>query len=151
MIASFYNNSSDNRVVHKSLSVIASNVSIDANGQIDVTNPVIKLNMNENILLSNYMYIPKWNRYYYITEMRVLNGNQIEITGHCDVLMSFWNNFKNSLCVAQRSSSNYDEYIDDDLVIIKDKYRIETRKLNGTFTPSAAGSNHYVLTIGGMM
>ena len=125
MIASFYNNSSDNRVVHKSLSVIASNVSIDANGQIDVTNPVIKLNMNENILLSNYMYIPKWNRYYYITVIRVLNGKQIEITGHCDVLMSFWNNFKNSLCVAQRSSSNYDEYIDDDLVIIKDKYRIE--------------------------
>lgn len=145
-----YNNASDNRVVHKAITQIGTDRTCQITENCDVTNPRIILNMNAGDISANYMYIQDFNRYYYITGITILNGNQTEITGHCDVLMSFWNSFKNSQCTAGRSSSNYDDYIDDPMVTIKETYRTESRRLSGEFTPTAAGSNHYVLTIGGM-
>ena len=146
----FYNNNSDNRVVHKRITPTVSGISIDATGEIDVFNPTFILDRNDAILLSNYMHVPKFNRYYYITEASVLNGNQIQVFGHCDVLMSFWDAFKGSPCTANRSSSNFDDYLEDDMITIHPTYRTETRRLSGEFTPTAEGSNHYVLTVGGM-
>ena len=145
-----YNNASDNRVVHKSITQIGTDRTCQITENCDVTNPRIILDMNAIDISANYMYIADFNRYYYITGINILNGNQTEITGHCDVLMSFWNSFKNSPCTAGRSTSNYDEYIDDPMVSIKETYRTESRRLSGAFTPNAGGSNHYVITIGGM-
>lgn len=145
-----YNNASDNRVVHKAITQIGTDRTCQITENCDVTNPRIILDMNSGDISANYMYIPDFNRYYYITGINILNGNQTEITGHCDVLMSFWTYIKNCQCTAGRSSSNFDDYLDDPMVSIKETYRTETRRLSGEFTPTAAGSNHYVLTIGGM-
>lgn len=145
-----YNNASDNRVVHKAITQIGTDRTCQITENCDVTNPRIILDMNSGDISANYMYIADFNRYYYITGINILNGNQTEITGHCDVLMSFWTYIKNCQCTAGRSSSNFDDYLDDPMVSIKDTYRTETRRLSGEFTPTAAGSNHYVLTIGGM-
>lgn len=145
----FYNCASDNAFVQKTKTLI-STATCQITERCSVKDPVLLLDMNSSLINANYAYIPTFGRYYYLEPPEIVNGNQLEITGHCDVLASFWNDFKNSPCIAGRSSSDYDEYIDDPMVVIKDKYRTETRKLNGTFTPSAAGANHYVLTIGGM-
>lgn len=145
-----YNNASDNRVVHKAITQIGTDRTCQITENCDVTNPRIILDMNSGDISANYMYIADFNRYYYITGINILNGNQTEITGHCDVLMSFWTYIKNCQCTAGRSSSNFDDYLDDPMVSIKDTYRTETRRLSGEFTPTADGSNHYVLTIGGM-
>ena len=145
-----YNNASDNRVVHKAITQIGTDRTCQITDNCDVTNPRIILNMNSGDLSANYMYIADFNRYYYITGITILNGNQTEISGHCDVLMSFWTYIKNCQCTAGRSSSNFDDYLDDPMVSIKETYRTETRRLSGEFTPTADGSNHYVLTIGGM-
>ena len=150
LVVKLYNNASDNRVVHKAITQIGTDRTCQITDNCDVTNPRIILDMKSGDISANYMYIADFNRYYYITGITILNGNQTEITGHCDVLMSFWNSFKNSQCTAGRSSSNYDEYIDDPMINIKDTYKTETRKLSGQFTPSRDGANHYVLTVGGM-
>lgn len=145
-----YNNASDNRVVHKAITQIGTDRTCQITENCDVTNPRIILDMNSGDISANYMYIADFNRYYYITGINILNGNQTEIAGHCDVLMSFWTYIKNCQCTAGRSSSNFDDYLDDPMVSIKETYRTETRRLSGEFTPTADGSNHYVLTIGGM-
>lgn len=145
-----YNNSSDNRVVHKSISQIGTDRTCQISDECNIVTPRILLDAPGTYTSANYMYIPAFNRYYYITNINILNGNQVEIEGKCDVLMSFWNYIKNCPCVAGRSSSDYDEYLDDPLVTIKDSYRTEVRRLSGEFTPTADGANHYVLTIGGM-
>ena len=145
-----YNNSSDNRVVHKSITQIGTDRSCQITDECNIVNPRILLDAPGTYLSANYMYIPDFNRYYYITNINIINGNQVEIEGHCDVLMSFWNSFKNSKCTAGRSSSSYDDYIDDPMVTIKDQYRTQVRRLTGEFTPTADGANHYILTIGGM-
>lgn len=145
-----YNNISDNRVVHKSITQIGTDRICEISDECNIVTPRILLDAPGSYLSANYMYIPYFNRYYYITNINILNGNQVEIDGKCDVLMSFWNSIKNCQCVAGRSSSDYDEYIDDPLVTIKESYRTEVRRLSGEFTPTAEGANHYVLTIGGM-
>ena len=150
MNVTLYNNASPNNAVNKILTTIGSTLTVDANRPIDVMNPEIVIAYNVSFIGANYMYIPKFGRYYFINNIEIENGNIMNISGHVDVLKSFWNSFKNSSCIAGRSTSNYDPYLDDPMVNILDTYRTETRKLNGTFTPSAAGDNHYVLTIGGM-
>lgn len=145
----FYNNKSDNRQVHKQITSIKT-VVCEANDEMDIINPSIRIVYDGDIISANYMYIPKLNRYYYITNIEIPNGNILVVSGHCDVLMSFWPYIKNCQCVAGRSTSNYDEYLDDPMISIKNTYRTETRRLSGEFTPTAGGSNHYVLSIGGM-
>ena len=145
----FYNNKSDNRQVHKQISIIK-NTLCDANENMDIVNPSLKINYDSDLLSANYMYIPKLNRYYYITNIEIPNGKFLILSGHCDVLMSFWNSIKKCQCVAGRSSSNFDEYLDDPMISVKNTYRTESRRLSGEFTPSAGGLNHYVLSIGGM-
>ena len=115
-----YNNASDNRVVHKAITQIGTDRTCQITENCDVTNPRIILNMNSGDISANYMYIPDFNRYYYITGINILNGNQTEITGHCDVLMSFWTYIKNCQCTAGRSTSNFDDYLDDPMVSIKE-------------------------------
>ena len=150
MVVTLYTNSGDTRQLNKNLAVVATISNCQINDTCTILRPVLRFELSASYLAANYVYIPNFNRYYYITDITILNGNQTEITGHCDVLMSFWNSFKNSPCTAGRSSSNYDDYIDDPMVTIKETYRTESRRLSGEFTPTASGSNHYVLTIGGM-
>lgn len=150
MNITLYNNASSNNTVHKSITAIGNTLTCNTNEPMDVMNPRISVNYNAAYLAANYMYIPEFGRYYYIENIEIQNGNILYISGHVDVLMSFWNSFKNSPCIANRSSSNYDEYIEDSMVNILDTYRTEVRKLSGEFTPTSGGSNHYVLTIGGM-
>lgn len=141
-----YNTNSDNRTVHKRLS----NERI-LNGQLledtDVITPTIKITYIDTVNY-NYAYIPAFGRYYYITGITVDEGQNITISLSCDVLMSFWDDFKNSQCIAERSTSKYNEYITDKMVAFSPKIRTDYRKLPFNFSPTESG-NHYVLTLGG--
>ena len=150
MNVTLYNNKSSNNTVNKILTSIGSTLTIDANRPIDVMNPEIVIAYNVSFIGANYMYIPDFGRYYYINNIEIENGNIMIISGHVDVLKSFWNSFKGSRCIAERSSSNYNDYLPDDMVQILGSYRTEVRRLSGEFTPTATGTNHYVITIGGM-
>lgn len=149
VVANFYNCSSDNAVVHKNKTLIAT-ATCQLTERCSLKDPVLLIDMNTSLFSANYCYIADFGRYYYLEPAEIVNGNQMQVTGHCDVLCSFWNDFKNSQCIAGRSSSNYDDYMEDSMVVIKETYRTEARRLSGEFTPTAAGANHYVLTIGGM-
>ena len=151
MNVTLYNNSSPNNAVNKIITKIGDTMStVNANRPIDVMNPTIVIAYNASYIGANYMYIQEFGRYYYINDIEIENGNIMNISGHVDVLKSFWNSFKGSRCIAERSTSNYNEYLIDSMVNILGTYRTEVRRLSGEFTPTADGANHYVLTIGGM-
>lgn len=141
-----YNTNSDNREVHKRLD----NERI-LNGQLledtDVMTPQVKITYIDNVNY-NYAYIPMFGRYYYIVGITVDEGQNLTLSLSVDVLMSFWDEFKASQCVAERSSSKYNEFIADNKVAFSPKIRTEYRKLPFNFSPTENG-NHYVLTLGG--
>lgn len=143
-----YNNKSANNVIHKSLTQIES-ATCEFYGNIDIKRPVVIL-IGTNSKLANYAYVADLHRYYYIESAVIQNDGRLMLYLNSDPLMSFWDEFKNSPCVAKRSSSNYDPYLVDEMISIKESVHYSIRRLNGSFAPSQSGANHYVLTIGGM-
>lgn len=142
-----YNNSSDNDEVHKRITSLTTR-HCDIFEDCSIQRPRLKVAMGDNIINANYLYIPKFSRYYYIENMTIYDGAYVVIDARVDVLMSFWNSFKNSQCIATRSSSNYDNYIEDPEILRLPKSQYIFRKLSTAFQPSD-GSGNYVMTLGG--
>lgn len=147
MQVKFYNNSSDNDEVKKNISLLHTK---DCKLYEDCTiqNPRLIVNMDDNIINANYVYIAKFKRYYYITKTTIKDGTIAIVDCKVDVLMSFWDSFKNSQCIALRSSSNYNNMIGDNEIVKLPTAKYVYRKLPTKFVPEDTGNN-YVLTIGG--
>ena len=55
----------------------------------NISKPTILIEHDNNALFAtNYMHIPDFNRYYYITDIRHIRNHLYEVSGRCDVLMS---------------------------------------------------------------
>lgn len=145
MNASVYNNSSNNNVVHKSITKIK-DVDLQVTDEFTVTDPIFTLARDDDYLTANYIYVPKLRRYYYAT-FKILDGGRMSCACHVDVLMSWWDGFKNSQCIAYRSSNRYNINLEDDRIVKALKPTIIYRKMGAAFTPSNV--NNYVLTLSG--
>lgn len=146
MQISLYNNASAPNVVHKRLTLLRT-----LNGTIkeDVNREsvVVTIPYASDYASINYAYIPDFKRYYFVS-VDNLKGVRLKLTMKSDALSSFWNNYKNSPCIARRSSSNFNTDLVDDLVHFKSQPIYIRRKTAQKFTPSSSGGC-YVLTIGG--
>ena len=143
-----YKNISDPRYLHKGLTLIADLVSCQITEDCSIVDPVIKIGLLSAYINCNYVYIPNFHRYYYVTRKTILNGEFIELTLHVDVRMSFKSQILNSKIIVDRSGSNPDPYVTDSMVTTRDSILTYTRKLaNSPFT--SFGSNNYVIMIGG--
>lgn len=87
MDITLYVNSDPKNKINKTPSAVSS-VSGVLRDQCNTTDPVI---MVEGSLIPsvNYMYIPDFNRYYFITNIKNVRNGLWEITAHVDVLMSY--------------------------------------------------------------
>ena len=87
----------------------------------DITDPVILVE-HEKPLNVNYAYIQEFSRYYYIKKIESYRSEQRgntrtglwEVSMHCDVLKSFADAILSSECIASKSSTRYNLYINDD-------------------------------------
>lgn len=112
MTITLYINSSDKRVVNKSITKIK-----DVTGSIktdcSLTNPQLELAYDAGILNCNYVYIPDFGRYYYCKV--TASSQRVFLDCSCDVLKSFVEQVKNSNCIVRRSeqSNKYNLYLND--------------------------------------
>lgn len=145
MQGTLYMNSSAQNVVHKSLTSIAT-VDIELTNNFNLTGGDIRMRRNDNYLGCNYFYIPQFRRYYFC-EISVENGAFMIATLKSDALSSFWDEYKNSQCLAHRSTSHPDIRIPDERIMVMDRPNVVVRRLGAAFEYSS--SNNYVLTISG--
>jgi len=146
MILNFYNNSGDIRQLNKDLTAVKLNVSAQITYQVSIQDPSFVLNYDAALINANYVYVAEWQRYYYINNKTMIDGNRIQIDCHIDVLMSYKNEILNSDCIASRSASNTNPYIVDDLV--GDEGTFTTTYQRSSITPfNNTGS--YLLTVAG--
>ena len=142
-----YNNYSDPKVVSKRKTQIESaTCDFYNNFELGAGDVILNSQTSQNC---NYAYIAAFKRYYFASP-EVLHDGRLILHLKSDPLSSFWGDIKKSPCVANRSASNYDPYLQDDFVSIKEKTNYSVRRLSGQFAPSQDGANHYVLTIGGL-
>lgn len=146
----FYNNIADKRQLSKVITQIGSDLTCQITDNCTVTDPVLLVDLNELYIGANYCYIAKFNRYYFINNIDVINGNQMSISCHVDVLMSHASAIRNASVVANRSSSNYDKYQQDSAIPFTERNIQYIRKLSGNPFPGVeSGALNYVLILGG--
>lgn len=117
MTITLYKCRDDKRVVDKTL---PSDTKIDITAVIkadtDILNPVLELSYDSSIISSgyNYMYIPSWKRYYFITDIS-FSMQRMFISGKVDVLTTYATEIKNltGIVLRQQAKKNADMYLPD--------------------------------------
>lgn len=98
-----YNCADDKRVVHKTLtggySIVASLLETSS-----VINPRLRLSWNDSYVSCNYLYIPAFNRYYFINNISADVGGVAIIDAHVDVLKTYASAFENCSAVVTRAT-----------------------------------------------
>lgn len=90
MIITLYNNSSEPNKISKHLTPINIALSGSLRNESEIVNPVVLIEGDISSLQNaNYARIESFGRYYYITEMKSIRNNIVELHLHTDVLMSF--------------------------------------------------------------
>ena len=137
----FFVNSSDNNVLNKNISSVAS-ADVVFKEDVDLIEPVIILQNNNNIRTANYMQL--LDRYYYIT-VECLPGNLLRIKGRVDALMSHRDAIRQNAVIATRNANNVNTYIPDNKMKITSYTTVNTIQASGSFSNSL---KYYLLAIG---
>lgn len=114
----------------------------------DVINPSITFeSADDKILKSNYVYIPTFNRYYFINSITSVRTNLWRVNLHCDVLYSFRNDVLQIKAIIDRQENNFNRYlIDNNMPLSSIPYK-EAKEIltddEGNGTPFKAQMQEY--------
>lgn len=87
--------------------------------------------VGDNIMSNyNYLYIPSYHRYYYITNTTWMVDSIYKIETKVDVLMSYKTSIKNQTAFVSRQENNYDNNIRDNLQSYTEKTTFEVVNCN---------------------
>lgn len=109
-----YVNSSDRRVVNKTLSALyLTPKDIKFKGEVNIMAPVIEMAYDADLLTCNYIYIDTFARYYYIDKI-ITGGQRLTFECHIDVLMSHASEIEGfNAILARCENSHYNKYLND--------------------------------------
>ena len=113
MELNLYYNTSDNRTINKTLTP-GLTISGNLREESSIIKPIITI-QSDNVIRENYLYIPEYQRYYYITGKESVRTGIWRIHMEVDPLMSFKRDILALSVVVSKQSAitNGDEYIDD--------------------------------------
>lgn len=140
-----YKNSSENNVIGKSLVQIKS-VECNLKNDVSVVNPTLVLSYTDSILDSNYCFIPKFNRYYFIDEIIPITGDRSIIKCRVDVLESFKYDIKSLTAIINKQETIADKFIDDGSWIVENKDFLQSYNFSNGFNNSG---EFILITAGG--
>lgn len=143
MNVTLYNNSSDDNVVSKNITALKS-VSATGFDASSVMTPTLILAYDSTIFSANYMYIDTFQRYYYITDITVIDGHRLKVSGRVDVLMSF--DVKSIECIAGRQSGAFNLYIPDPEIVRVAYDRVQIKAF--PTTPFVANKSFILAVVG---
>lgn len=104
--------------------------------------------ISANVTNKNYVYIPLFSRYYFITSITRLDNNRLEISCTVDVLMSFKEDIKQLKVIATRSSNRYNQYLEDKAIAIENNYFPIVRRISdGLFQSNTLTEADYTFAL----
>lgn len=144
MSFTMYTNTSDNRVIDKSITVIGSAISCTFKDDTSMENPTIIIDASAYSSSCNYGYLDDTGRYYYVTDV-TFSQQRCYLHLKVDVLKSFASGIKGSSCIADRSSSDYNVYLDDNYYPRLEYSNVFTKQFPNSFNKKL----NYILIVGG--
>ena len=152
-----YNNGDDKRVVHKTLTGGYSIAAVLLETS-SVINPRLKLAWNDNYVSCNYLYIPAFNRFYFINNISADVGGIAIIDAHVDVLKTYASAFETCAAVVTRETrsnkigSVRSTYIPDNKLPISTGRSLKVIEFTGTdlnIDTATMTSTNFVLNVAG--
>lgn len=138
MEAIFYFNESDSRYVDKTLTEIETLTGAFKQPFI-VSDPIIMLSKNIDVLTYNYVYIPDTERYYYVTAQPTYENGYYNVPLHEDVLTSLKDQYIDLYAIIARQEFEWSAYLKDDRFPVLNKQQINTLMFENGFSYSNAG------------
>ena len=116
----YHNNAERNRVDKTNFLESVSTLNGYLRDKTSITNPSIIIEMSE-FPTFNYVYLPKFNRYYYVTNILSIATNLWQIDMHVDVLMSYKDKILLQSAIIERNEYEWNPYlIDSSLPVSKE-------------------------------
>ena len=116
----------------------------------DILSPSIVLSYVTNLETYNYVYIPEFHRYYFITGISLLSGKRAVINCAVDVLHTYHADIKNCNATIIRAEKPKSRNIHDSKYPIIDKMESTSTLWPTALSPfTAANGWNYVLTVVG--
>lgn len=145
MLMKMYDTKSSNNVINKVLEN-EHEFDIKFKDKTDIVNPVVILS-SPTLILSNYAYIPDFNRYYFVDKIELFPNSIYHITLRCDVLESFKAEILASSGFINQQTNNVNKYYNSN-------YQSEVRKevdlYKSTVTIPTDVKETILVTIGGV-
>lgn len=148
MTLALYENKSDEIVLDKNITTLATYNGYMKN-ESSILNPIIRIEGAFNIgnlVNANYMYLPDYRRYYYVTDIVQIRANLVEITGRVDVLMSFKDEIRLCSGIVRKNANEYNVYLDDGSLKVYQNKLIITKEFPSGFPIE---NDRYILVTAG--
>lgn len=145
----------DRRKVDKtnSITLIKSISNVAIHGDVSISSPILRLDGDiDNISTVNYMYIPKFKRYYFIEDITLSTGGIVLISGKCDVLMSFKNDILPIKCTITRQEHKTNDLLIDNRLLLNNNKTVTYKTFpSSPFSVAnmTANNNCVALTVSG--
>lgn len=130
-----YKTESAPNVVDKKLTEVAHYTSVRLLNDTSVLMPTIEVREStiiDDLWSINYFYIPKFKRYYFVTNLAATAG-MFKISGRVDVLKSYASEIKASSQIITRQENRQDKYLHDSMIPISDKQEVIETEFGDTF------------------
>lgn len=111
----------------------------------EVSNPSV-LVTGGNLATYNYMYIPEFNRYYFISDIVSVKNGLWQIGGHVDVLTSYKTQLRNLSAVVARQENTYNLNLNDPDWKVYANKQVLTRYFPSGFADTGT---YYLTVVGG--
>lgn len=137
-------NSSPKNQLDKSVSGVLS-VSGTLKEGTSVIDPVILIQAPLSTLVNaNYMTISAFGRSYFITDIRSIRNDLVEISGHVDVLSTYAAGIRGNNAIIYRQENDWNLYLDDGSFQIYQNPSVLTRPF-----PSGFSTLEFILAVAG--
>lgn len=146
MTITLYDNRSDNNYINKRIYEITTVVGT-LRDSCSVLEPTILIEA-ENLSRANYMHIPEFGRYYYITNIVSVRTGLWAISGHVDVLYTYSSEIRSCGAIIARQQNLYNLYLDDDKFLVNAQRMFTAHTFPNRLSEVSSGPA-FVLTIAG--
>lgn len=111
-----------------------------------IINPSITIE-TDIVPIANYIYIPIFNRYYFITDITSIRNKLWKIECHVDVLDSYEAQIKSLNGIISRQENLYNLYLKDDKLQVKsDTFTLDNRIGNASFQRMGGAYDNILIT-----
>ena len=95
-------------------------------GESSIINPTLILEYKVPLIGVNYVFIPDWNRYYFLNDMRVATGGRCEIDLSVDVLQSFKEQIlKCGVILSDTEMTGVNNYLPSESFVVNCKHKTD--------------------------